>query len=452
MEIIQQIVQEFIKKITELEMEDGISNYMEEALSLCKEFVLEMTEKKITRMDDFLVSKPEYRRSWTVVKKGQERSLETVCGLLTYSRRYYKNDKKGQRAHLIDKIIGVDAYERVDAGLSARICTLATEYSYSKSSEIACEGALTRQTVMKKLRQVKEEELKPEKVKDDVKIIHIQADEDHVAMQNGKRDSIVKLIAIHEPIERQGRRGYLPGRFCLTSYSESVEDFWLRIAKEVDKRYGSRDDLKVYIHGDGASWIKTGLDWINNSIFVLDKYHLNKYIRTVAKSNHEYCRQIKKYLKAGDYKGLKYFVETLADQETCKMEEAETFMRYVRNNKSGISVLYNDRESAGGSCAEGLVSHLLSSRLSSRPMGWLDAGIESVSRLRIYVKNKGEIKASHLKKIESEKENLMKSKHVRAITKKSYDFAPMPTEAFKIAKRSCAEYRLFNAIKNANAF
>lgn len=134
------------------------------------------------------------------------------------------------------------------------------------------------------------------------------------------------------------------------------------------------------------------------------------------------------------------------------MEEAETFMRYVRNNKSGISVLYNDRESAGGSCAEGLVSHLLSSRLSSRPMGWLDAGIESVSRLRIYVKNKGEIKASHLKKTEIEKENLMKSKHVRAITKKSYDFAPMPTEAFKIAKRSCAEYRLFNAIKNANAF
>jgi hypothetical protein len=451
MEIIQQMAQEFIKKIIELKMEDGISDFMDQALSLSKEFVLEMTKTKITQMDDYLVAKPGYRKSWEVVKKDQERSLETVCGLLQYNRRYYKNKKTGRRAHLIDKIIGVDKYERVDAGLSAKICTLATEHSYSKSSEIACEGALTRQTVMRKLRQVKEEELNPERVRDEVKIIHIQADEDHVAMQNGKRDSIVKLIAIHEPIERRGKRGYLPKRFCMTSYQESTEDFWIRVAKEIDKRYGTRKDLQVYIHGDGASWIKTGLEWINNSIFVLDKYHLNKYIRTVTSSNNEYFRIIKGYLHDGDHKNLKYFVETLVDQETCKIEQAEVFMRYVRTNKDGISVMYNDRESAGGSCAEGLVSHMLSSRLSSRPMGWLDEGLGSVSRLRIYVKNEGKIKASNLRKIKREKEIGIKGSHVNMIMKKSYDFAPMPTDVFKISKRSCAEYRLFDAIKNANA-
>lgn len=43
--------------------------------------------------------------------------------------------------------------------------------------------------------------------------------------------------------------------------------------------YGIRDDdneLKVYIHGDGAFWIKAGLSYVPNSYYVLDKFRLKK--------------------------------------------------------------------------------------------------------------------------------------------------------------------------------
>ena len=42
-----------------------------------------------------------------------------------------------------------------------------------------------------------------------------------------------------------------------------------------------------------------------------------------------------------------------------------------------------------GSNTEGSVSHVLSSRMNSRPMGWSREGADSLSRLRIYWINRG---------------------------------------------------------------
>ena len=50
-----------------------------------------------------------------------------------------------------------------------------------------------------------------------------------------------------------------------------------------------------------------------------------------------------------------------------------------------------------GSCTEGLVSHVLSERLSRDPMGWSEKGLGKVAKLRVYIKNGGEITAQELK-------------------------------------------------------
>ena len=53
-------------------------------------------------------------------------------------------------------------------------------------------------------------------------------------------------------------------RYLLTSCNkEAVEGFWLRVAQAIYERYGDRDDLKVYIHGDGAAWSRAGLETIS---------------------------------------------------------------------------------------------------------------------------------------------------------------------------------------------
>ena len=51
-----------------------------------------------------------------------------------------------------------------------------------------------------------------------------------------------------------------------------------------------------------------------------------------------------------------------------------------------------------GCSAEGHVSHILSSRLSSRPLGWCRTGVDQMSRLRAFAANGGDIYELFMKK------------------------------------------------------
>jgi hypothetical protein len=445
--IIQQISEEFIQAEMQLKVEQGLTAYLESSMENFKRYLLRMLPERIKELDDNIAQYRNIRPNWQVVRKADKRELVTAYGVLRYERRYYRNKRTGDYAYLSDQLLGVEAYERVELGLSSQLCQLATERSYAKSSEQACDGAVSRQTVMKKTRQVEEKPLEPETIRDDVSVLHIQADEDHVSMQDGRRDSVVKLAAIHEPLRRHKKRAYLPQRYCLSSYQEKTDDFWLRIATEIDKRYANAEQLKIYIHGDGASWIKTGLQWLPNSRFVLDKFHVKQYMRPVAGGDQAYMDLMWDCLNQDDYKTLKELVKAFIDQETCSAEKGEKFLRYVKNNWHGIAIWSDDQESAGGSCAEGLVSHILSDRLSSRPKAWLDEGLETVSRLRVYRSNGGQIKPDDLRKT-YDKAVINREKVTKMMAKTASKFAPLPTSVFKTDKRTTSLHRLYDAIKD----
>ena len=71
--------------------------------------------------------------------------------------------------------------------------------------------------------------------------------------------------------------------------------------------------------------------------------------------------------------------------------EVEGALGYFLNQWDGVR---NRSEEAGANwkcCAEGQVSHVLSARLSSRPMGWSEHGCDRMSGLRAYKKNGGKI-------------------------------------------------------------
>jgi hypothetical protein len=443
--IIQQISEKFIQKEMEHGLEQGLSEYLETSMENFRNYMMEMLPARIQELDGMLANDTRLRTGWKVVHKDVKRELQTEYGTLRYERRYYRNEKKGRYMYLVDELMGVESYERVERGLSSKLCRLATEHAYQKSSALACEGAVSRQTVMHKMRQVAEQPLEPAEVRSGVPVIHIQADEDHVAMQDGRRDSIVKLAVIHEPVRKHGKRTYLPQRYCLSSYKEHPEEFWVRIANEVSKRYGDRDDLKIYIHGDGASWIRGGLDFLPNSRFVLDAYHVRQYMRPVSGGNESYMGLMHDCLQKNNYPLLRNLVGTFVDQGTCVKETGDNFLNYVHNNWSGIQIWYDPDEQAGSSCAEGLVSHILSDRLSSRPKGWLDQGLETVSRLRVYRKNGGEIQPDNLRK--NKKVSIRWTKKIIAEHKRmASPFAPMPTEIFRSYRKNTALHALHTAI------
>jgi len=56
------------------------------------------------------------------------------------------------------------------------------------------------------------------------------------------------------------------------------DELWLEVADYIDKAYDMEAIEKIYLSEDGAAWVKNGLGWIKGSIYVLDRYHLSKYV------------------------------------------------------------------------------------------------------------------------------------------------------------------------------
>ena len=76
------------------------------------------------------------------------------------------------------------------------------------------------------------------------------------------------------------------------------------------------------------------------------------------------------YLNKGDKKNLKELFEGILHetQPETKRGSVEEARNYILNNWDGIRKQYH--ADYIGYSAEGHVSHILSSRLSSRPLGW----------------------------------------------------------------------------------
>ena len=78
--------------------------------------------------------------------------------------------------------------------------------------------------------------------------------------------------------------------------------------------------------------------------------------------------------------------------EERKRKHVEESLSYLRKNWKGIRKRIKKEEGILGSSTESHVSHVLSARMSSRPMEWSKQGADKVAQLRIYWKNGREIR------------------------------------------------------------
>jgi len=241
--------------------------------------------------------------------------------------------------------------------------------SYEKSSKYVCDGDITRQTVMNKIRRVKGLKMEVPEDKRKVRYLNVEADEDHVSLQDGT-NTVVPLISIHEGVERIGKRGRRINIHHISSYGKSVDDMWQEAAEWIYTVYDVEGIEKIYLHGDGASWIKTGLSYLPKVQFVLDRYHLNKALKEVTRGDELVYTKLKDAVVKADKRHLREICRELREkaEDDVAKEKVDKFRRYITTNWDGI-VAYQDGASRGSN-TEGNVSHVLSSRLSSRPSGW----------------------------------------------------------------------------------
>ena len=173
------IIQQFHKKVTsELEKQvekifiEGDSD-ITEVINILKDCLDELDSNIIKNFleecDQRIKESTERKKNWVVQQTGMKKTLITVFGEVKYFRVYYKSKGDKGFTYLLDDIVGIERYQRMDNGLTAKIIELASDHSYQKSADLAVKNLkISRETVKNKIRKLGEidnRELEEKKIK-----------------------------------------------------------------------------------------------------------------------------------------------------------------------------------------------------------------------------------------------------------------------------------------------
>lgn len=395
-EIITKITQENIENMdTMLTDHKNISRFILETKKMLDEVGTILVKSALETTDELTRNSAWRKKSWHVQRRNEEKTLLTIFGEINYQRTYYKHKIDKSYSYLSDEALGIEVHDRMDMSLKSELVEKAIDLSYKKSGESASENVeVTNQSVMNCIREIgaiDNNEIKPVGEKKTVEILYIEADEDHVAMQDGSNKEM-KLVYVHEGRKKVSKNRYklINPRYFTGLYNKS-EELWVEVAEYIDEAYTIENTRKVYLSGDGARWIKEGLNWIKDSIYVLDRFHLSKYIKKATGHMPYLESTMWRYINNHQKQHVKdLFKEIILETDKATKQEAvKEAKRYIMNNWEGIERQY-DKDYIGCS-AQGHVSHILADRLSSRPLGWSNVGADQMARLRVFKANGGNV-------------------------------------------------------------
>ncbi len=411
MDIIQRVHEKFLlagEKI--IETLDGKYTYpvfVEQLKEILNELGREVCTEVIEEMDKKIYSDKQERKDCRVVQKDCRRTIIGGFGDITYKRRYYENKITGEKAYLVDKIMGIDKYERVDLDLRGDILDLSTMLSYEKSTqELKREGAncnISRQTVMNTIRKTDNLQTyeKPQEKKK-VEVLYIEADEDHIHLQGNKKSGEVKLVYIHEGLNNitKGRNGLINVKyFAGVRDGKEIEKLWLQVWSYIKDVYDEDSIKHIFVSGDGARWIKDSKEYLPNVVYVLDLFHLQKYITAALKDDKKTKRALLKALFKQDRdKANEILNQKLKELNPQNPENPITkCQKYINSNWDGICAYSLYKDQVIGCSAESHVSHILSERLSRGPISWSEPSADKLAQLRAMKANGISIKEAILK-------------------------------------------------------
>ena len=385
--------------------------YIENVKNIVLDFGCHIISEALEECNTLLEESMKRVIHWHIKDRSQKNIMSPV-GLLSFTRTRFKNKETKETAYLLDRVLGLGAHARMSDGVKAAILKEAVQTSYEKAGREACPGeCVSRETVMRHVHgmEIPSKNMEEPVGKKNARNLYVEADEDHASLQFHKKkgdikrfkghadnNQIVKLVYVHEGYKDSGIKRkelknvvYFGGLYC----SKDNGKLWNEVKEYIGKQYGTE---KIYFQSDGGAWMKKGIE-ILGADFVLDGFHIQKYIRRIARlaggteeTREENRKKIQGWIKKGSRKELEEWgvqIKTgMAEKEQKKLEES---LKYIKNNWQGIRRRVKNKEEINGSSTESHVSHILSSRLSSRPKGWCREGLDKMAQLRVYWKNGG---------------------------------------------------------------
>ena len=400
MDILSDLVTNFIQNFIGVLTDDPGRDFgkrMLEIQQLSNEMICKMLSSALTAMDQDLAPQVQQNKEWITLRTAS-RTLQTVFGGVSYERRYYTYKETGRNAHLLDSLIGVQAGVRVSDDVRQKAVEGAVEKSYQSSGRNACPGGISKTIVGRYVSHMKPAYgLQADGILRKVPNLYVEADEDHVALQDG-RNVQMKLIYIHEGVDTSQKRHWLKNPHYLTwPLKGKAEDLWDHICDYIAEQYDLDCLQKVFLSGDGANWIAKGQESLPHCIPIMDGFHVSKRLIRMAGSDKEVRKKAQKLLYSGKKEGfIELSYDLISSLPESKRKVKSEQVQFLLDHWQEIQ---NRRlPDAQGCSAEGHVSHIFSDRLSSRPLGWGEQNLVNIAQMRVMKANGQLIEYSSMKR------------------------------------------------------
>ena len=336
----------FINKFTEIqnkfyEKPEYIADFVYSLSEELRKLGLEMFKETLEEMDQAFCKSSKRKRDWHV-EKHDSKKLITSLGTVDFSKTLFTHKESQEMTYLLDKVLGLSPHQLLTEDAVERVYEEAVQTSYRRGGEaVNGNDFISSETVKGILHNTKfpkgYEELKKKR---EVEYLYIDADEDHVSLQfqekkgdlkvgeNGRKKNglIAKLIYVYEgvkPVAPRSKRHRLVNTHYVCRVTEDNEALWDEVYDYIEATYDVSKIRQIYLNGDGGAWIKAGCKRIEGVKYVLDEFHLSKYLLkmtghmmdTQQDARIELCEAIRDKKKA-DFKEIVERLKNCTDRES----------------------------------------------------------------------------------------------------------------------------------------
>ncbi|MGI6676533.1 MAG: UPF0236 family transposase-like protein [Bacilli bacterium] len=423
-----------------------------------EEFAKVLARQAITECLESIDNQYFESKRWKSTHKNhgfKERTLITSLGVIRFRRRYYValNKSKGYENYFfVDRFCDIGKYSRLTAGAMLRLTQMAVEVNASFAAKHALTDVeISRQTVSNLLKSFKpiihdipRTEEMIERCNLAKETVYIELDEAHCNLQEkqfqGKRkkNALANLGLLHtghSPDTLRSKRKELENKRYFGGLNVDTGSFCDRIYGYILKRFKTSDLKRIFVSGDGAKWINNFASILRDCfraedidvIQVLDKFHLRKRLTTIFSGDSQMINFFFDNLgelDAGKFKLIANNFYQKRPNHKCSPEVFRSHVKYICDNFKFIKNQLHPEYKT--SCSmEGHVSHVLASRLTSRPKAFNRASLEALIQLTIMRANLHELTAEDIiewRKPVPEEAKQVRSKSAYKMHKRFYDF------------------------------
>jgi uncharacterized protein UPF0236 len=356
------------------------------------------------------------------------RTVETRLGPVRICRRrYLETLPTGERRwrYLLDEALGLPPEVRTSPGVQEHAIETALQVSYRRAATLVASAhpeqkgprhatihrwlcAVGTQRVafeQARVQETFEEGVVPPTSGVSTPVLFAEADELYVARQRPKRSRrpgqrLPKRRAQKGEVRLLiGHRGWVPRDPGSTEYRlqdkhvyadvAEAEPFWRGATLSLQSAFALERVQCTVLNGDGASWIRHGLDYLPHSEFQLDRWHLGQAVRAALDWHPRLKKRLQEVLAQGaDWTALdRIWQRAMRAAPVPARGVLRELRTYLWENRDGL-VDYRQRalpvpidpQWRGLGAAESNVDKPFAERLTKRGMSW-SRGLRPLVRL-----------------------------------------------------------------------